>query len=116
MTMLSQHFDAPIAERLDAILRTPNALWVTDADGTLWRDDIGEGFLRQLITDDALVSPEAQGVDVWQSYEERVAQDKLTGYAWAVQVMEQMESNILIRPLTLYAGPEPRSYVPIDKR
>ena len=35
---------------------------------------------------------------------------------WAVQVMEQMESNILIRPLTLYAGPEPRSYVPIDKR
>ena len=35
---------------------------------------------------------------------------------WSVQVMEQMESNILIRPLTLYAGPEPREYVSIEKR
>jgi citrate synthase len=35
---------------------------------------------------------------------------------WAVQVMEQMESNILIRPLTVYAGPAPRGYVPIDSR
>jgi citrate synthase len=35
---------------------------------------------------------------------------------WAVQVMEQMESNILIRPLTLYSGPEPRAYVPIGSR
>jgi citrate synthase len=35
---------------------------------------------------------------------------------WTVQVMEQMESNILIRPLTLYNGPEPRDYVPLDKR
>ena len=35
---------------------------------------------------------------------------------WTVQVLEQMESNILIRPLTLYNGPEPRTYVPIDAR
>jgi citrate synthase len=35
---------------------------------------------------------------------------------WTVQVMEQMENNILIRPLTLYNGPEPRAYVPLDKR
>jgi citrate synthase len=35
---------------------------------------------------------------------------------WAVQVMEQMESNILIRPLTLYSGPEPRAYVAIGER
>ena len=35
---------------------------------------------------------------------------------WTVQVMEQMESNILIRPLTLYNGPAPRDYVPIDSR
>jgi citrate synthase len=27
-----------------------------------------------------------------------------------------MENNILIRPLTLYNGPEPRDYVPIEKR
>ena len=35
---------------------------------------------------------------------------------WTVQVLEQMENNILIRPLTLYNGPAPRAYVPIDAR
>jgi citrate synthase len=35
---------------------------------------------------------------------------------WTVQVLEQMENNILIRPLTVYNGPEPRDYVPIEKR
>ena len=35
---------------------------------------------------------------------------------WTVQVLEQIENNILIRPLTLYSGPKPREYVPIDKR
>jgi len=35
---------------------------------------------------------------------------------WTVQVLEQIENNILIRPLTLYNGPEPRPYVPIEQR
>jgi citrate synthase len=35
---------------------------------------------------------------------------------WAVQVLEHMENNILIRPLTLYNGPQPRAYVPLDSR
>jgi citrate synthase len=35
---------------------------------------------------------------------------------WAVSFLEQMENNILIRPLTLYNGPEPRAYVPIAQR
>jgi len=35
---------------------------------------------------------------------------------WTVQVMEQMESNILIRPLALYNGPAPRAYVPVEAR
>ena len=35
---------------------------------------------------------------------------------WTVQVLEQLEHNILIRPLTLYDGPEPRDYVPVDRR
>ena len=35
---------------------------------------------------------------------------------WTVQVMEQLENNILIRPLTLYDGPAPRDYVAIDAR
>jgi citrate synthase len=35
---------------------------------------------------------------------------------WTVQVLEQLENNILIRPLTLYSGPAARAYVPIDRR
>jgi citrate synthase len=34
----------------------------------------------------------------------------------SAQVLEQMEDNILIRPLTLYNGPQPREYVPIEGR
>ncbi len=35
---------------------------------------------------------------------------------WTVQVLEQLENNILLRPLTLYDGPAPRDYVPIERR
>jgi len=35
---------------------------------------------------------------------------------WVVQVQEQYANNILIRPLTVYDGPAPRDYVPIDAR
>ncbi len=35
---------------------------------------------------------------------------------WVVQVLEQLDNNILIRPLTLYSGPEARPYVPIEHR
>ncbi len=35
---------------------------------------------------------------------------------WLVQCLEQQRSNILIRPLTLYNGPEARPYKAIDQR
>jgi citrate synthase len=35
---------------------------------------------------------------------------------WVVQVLEQFENNILIRPLTLYIGPDARPYVAIENR
>jgi citrate synthase len=35
---------------------------------------------------------------------------------WTIQIMEQVENNILIRPLTEYSGPEQRDYLPIDQR
>ncbi|SDE11848.1 citrate/2-methylcitrate synthase [Ruegeria marina] len=35
---------------------------------------------------------------------------------WIVQCIEQLRRNILIRPLTLYDGPAPRAYVPMDQR
>jgi citrate synthase len=35
---------------------------------------------------------------------------------WVIQCIEQQRNNILIRPLTLYDGPEPRAYVPLSRR
>ncbi len=35
---------------------------------------------------------------------------------WVIQCIEQQRSNILIRPLTLYNGPEPRDFVPMNAR
>lgn len=35
---------------------------------------------------------------------------------WTAQVLEQLESNILIRPLTLYNGPDAKPYVAISER
>ena len=35
---------------------------------------------------------------------------------WVVQCIEQQRQNILIRPLTLYDGPEARDWVPLDQR
>jgi citrate synthase len=35
---------------------------------------------------------------------------------WTVQVLEQLENNILLRPLTLYDGPPPRDYIALDAR
>ena len=32
-----------------------------------------------------------------------------------MQVLEQLENNILLRPLTLYNGPDARAYVPLDQ-
>ena len=35
---------------------------------------------------------------------------------WVAQCLEQRRNNILIRPLTLYDGPAPRAYLPLDAR
>jgi citrate synthase len=35
---------------------------------------------------------------------------------WVLQILEQSENNILIRPLTLYSGPDARSYVAVEER
>ena len=35
---------------------------------------------------------------------------------WVIQCLEQQRGNILIRPLTLYNGPAPRDWLPMDAR
>ncbi len=39
---------------------------------------------------------------------------RITG--WCAHVIEQQDHNRLIRPRALYTGPQPRDYVPIDRR
>jgi HAD superfamily phosphoserine phosphatase-like hydrolase len=100
-------FTADGAAKLDSVLSGPGCTWVTDADGTLWTDDIGEGFLKQLILDKAFVSPEAGG-DVWASYEARVKADRTAGYAWAAQVMAGMREEDVVARADAYA----KTFVP----
>jgi HAD superfamily phosphoserine phosphatase-like hydrolase len=94
-------------ERLETVLSAPSCLWVTDADGTLWSDDIGEGFLKALIQDHALMSPEARG-DVWATYEDKVRRDKASGYAWAAQVMAGLPEDVVRHRAADFA----RTFVP----
>ena len=63
----------------------PGASCVFDADGTLWRDDIGEAFLHHLIGLGLVKLP--GGRDPYAAYEEKVHHDKATGYAYAAQLL-----------------------------
>src|SRR5262245_42735214 len=65
-----------------------------DADGTLWRNDVGEDLLRALIAEDRL--PRHPGRrDLYEEYEARVARDPASGYAFAAEVMEGWEEAAL---------------------
>ena len=90
-------FSSEVDAAIERALAAPDPLWITDADGTLWSDDIGEAFLRALADDGALVSPEAQGIEVWAEYERRVEIDRASGFAWAVQVMAGMSEAEVVR-------------------
>lgn len=65
-----------------------------DADGTLWRGDVGEDFLRFLIAEGRL--PRYRGRSgLYEEYERRVSEDPASGYAYTVELMEEMEDTAL---------------------
>ena len=70
---------------VDAVLAAPSGYAVFDADGTLWRDDVGEAFLRHLVALGWVQLPD--GRDPYRAYEEAVDRDKRTGYAYAAQLL-----------------------------
>ena len=58
---------ADLADRVRALGREmPGALAVFDADGTLWRDDVGEAFLRHLVSLGWVRLPD--GSDPYEAY------------------------------------------------
>ncbi|MHB8873431.1 MAG: HAD family hydrolase [Myxococcaceae bacterium] len=65
-----------------------------DADGTLWRGDVGEDFLRYLAAGGLLPGRAAAG-GLYEEYERRVEADPAQGYAFAVEVMADLEEQAL---------------------
>ncbi len=79
-----------IAPELSARVRAagreqPGALAVFDADGTLWREDVGEAFLRHLAALKWIALPD--GSDPYAAYERAVERDRVSGYAFAAQLL-----------------------------
>ena len=89
------------AEVKEAGRALPGATAAFDADGTLWRDDIGEAFLRHLIELGMIKLPD--GRDPYQAYEERVAQDRATGYAYAAQLLAGLRRDDVARAAAAFA-------------
>ncbi len=71
---------------------------VFDADGTLWRGDVGEDFLRYLAANNLLVAPPREGA--YAKYEAVNHHDPAASYAYAVTVMAGMRED----ELNLHAG------------
>jgi phosphoserine phosphatase len=67
----------------------PSGLAVFDADGTLWREDVGEAFLRHLVSLGWVRLPD--GSDPYAEYERRVDRDRAAGYAYAAQLQAGLE-------------------------
>lgn len=81
-----------LAGRVQAAGReTPGGLAAFDADGTLWREDVGEAFLRHLVSLGWVKLPD--GSDPYEAYERAVDRDRETGYAYAAQLMAGLEQQ-----------------------
>jgi phosphoserine phosphatase len=76
-----------------------------DADGTLWRGDVGEDLLRALEAGDHL--PKHRGRrDVYSEYERRVARDPADAFGFAVEAMEGMDEAALEAFCAQLLGPQ----------
>lgn len=98
---------AELAARVAALGRAqPGALAAFDADGTLWREDIGEAFLRHLVSLGWVKLPD--GGDPYEAYERRVDEDRASGYAWAAQLQAGLAFDALSAEAERFA----RAWVP----
>jgi len=77
-----------------------------DADGTLWREDVGEAFLRHLVAIGWVRLPD--GRDPYAEYERAVERDKRTGYMYAAQ----LQAGLLEAEVAEEADRFARSWVP----
>lgn len=79
-----------LSNRIRALGRSTNGgVAVFDADGTLWREDVGEAFLRHLVSLGWVRLPD--GSDPYEAYEREVDRDRAAGYAYAAQLQAGLE-------------------------
>lgn len=78
---------APVQRLIDALVAEggQGRPIVFDADGTLWRGDVGEDLLR-LLGQRGLLGPQSGGV--YARYEQLLERDHRAAYAFAVEVLE----------------------------
>lgn len=84
-----------IKSKIDAFFAKGNLkgqVAVFDADETLWRHDVGEGFLKYL-QDNKKLAMVPDGFDAFARYEALCAQNKWMGYPYAAQVMAGMQES-----------------------
>ncbi len=81
----------------------PGALAVFDADGTIWRDDVGEAFLRHLVALGWVALPD--GSDPYGAYERAVGRDRAAGYVYAAQLQAGLaEEDVAAEALRFARG------------
>jgi phosphoserine phosphatase len=98
---------ADLAARIRAVAREiPGGLAVFDADGTLWREDAGEAFLRHLVSLGWVRL--ADGSDPYLAYERAVDRDREAGYAYAAQLQAGLAVELVQAEATRFA----RAWVP----
>ncbi|GAC1348103.1 MAG: hypothetical protein NVSMB23_28510 [Myxococcales bacterium] len=85
---------------------TPGAAAAFDADGTLWRDDVGEAFLQHLCARGWVKLP--GGADPYLAYLARVERDRGEGFAYAAQ----LQGGLADADLREEAGRFARAWVP----
>jgi phosphoserine phosphatase len=93
---------------IDAIRRAAlsGGIAAFDADGTLWREDAGEAFLKHLVRLGWIRLPD--GSDPYEAYERAVERDRRTGYAYAAQLQAGLEEAKVAAEADRFA----RSWVP----
>ncbi|HNU69126.1 MAG TPA: HAD-IB family phosphatase [Myxococcota bacterium] len=90
-------FSQPVQDAIMLLMAEPGRkLACFDADGTLWNEDIGVPFFRWLIAGNLLPHRDCTR-DIWQEYEDRVAENRAQGYAWAVQSMVGIPESDIVR-------------------
>ena len=98
-----------IPRRLIEVVRAaavPGGVAAFDADGTLWREDAGEAFLRHLVAIGWVRLPD--GRDPYEAYERAVERDKRSGYMYAAQ----LQAGLLEAEVGAEAERFARSWVP----